>query len=276
MIPLLLTLSFALAQDAPPTEAQVEAPVEPPAEPEDAEPEEEAPAAVPEPEPEPEPAPKPDPEPPAQPEPQVFAPPPMPEAGAGPDHVAKWSLSAEIGGSAYRDDSFDLFGSRDGLDTSGLRVGRRVVDRVEVQLGWLRGNRGANVEVANAAGGREFAFQSAYYAHRFSLGARGDVTLDNALFAYVAARGQLVLQQVRLDGDPDSKSNVDQLSETALAPGGELVGGIELRIPQGEMPLTAGWTLEVGAETVANATFGEFGDLRSGGFVIHSGIGIRF
>ena len=69
---------------------------------------------------------------------------------------------------------------------------------------------------------------------------------------------------------------------TGASTGPELDGalaeadGIELRLPQNQMPLTVAWTLEMGAETVANATFGDFGDLRSGGFVLHTGIGLRF
>jgi len=290
MIPLLLTLALAQTPetepvpDAEPAASEEGTPTsesetEPVADPEPAaEPEPAAgpePAAEPEPEPEPAPEPDPEPEPTAEAEADEPLPEPEPRLSPAP-RVATWSLTAEYGSSRYKDESFDLFGAVNRVDVAGIRLGYRALDRVEAQVGWLRGIQGAEVEVPNAAGGRDLAFRSAYDANRFSAGLRADITIDNAAFAYVAARGELVLQRVRIDGDPETTSNPDQLTETALSPGGEVVGGIELRLPQNQMPLTFAWTLEMGAETVASATFGDFGDMRSGGFVLHTGLGVRF
>ncbi len=271
----LMWMGAAVAQDAPagepapetPNEAPEAQPVgeaEAPAEPAPAE----APAAAepaPEPVAEPEPAPEPEPEP----EPMILD-------LERPEKVATFSFSGEIGATHYGDESFDLFSSSDALGVRGLRAGYRLHPRLEAQVGWLHSAHGSRVEVASEVTRREQEFIAAYFADRFSLGLRADLTLDNALFLYAAGRGEIVLQQVRFDGDDQTKTNADQISASATAPGAELVGGVELRIPQGTMPLTVAWTLEMGGEIVSTAAFGDFGDLRSGGFVVHSGLGLRF
>ena len=269
MSPLLTTLwtAAALAQDAP-MPATEPPPEEAPA----------PPSETPEPPPDDGAAPEATPAPP--PDTAAQEPPPGPPPSvATPERVEKvatWSLSGEIGSTAYRDDAFDLFSSRDALGVGGLRLGHRVHDRLEAQVGWLRSAHGARVTVGSTDPAQEQTFVAAYDAHRLSMGLRADVTLDNAMFLYVAGRGQLVVQRVRLDGDPSTASNPDQRSVSAVAPGGELLAGFELRIPQQAMPLTVGWTVEAGGELTAPATFRDLGDLRSGGFVIHTGLGLRF
>lgn len=97
---------------------------------------------------------------------------------------------------------------------------------------------------------------------------------------YVRGMGSLETGVLRLDEDLDDKENVNRLREVALAPGVELVAGVDI--------VTAPFGMDVGPdispvlylETGWNRTglfdLEEVGEMRFGGFVIRGGVGVAF
>ena len=195
---------------------------------------------------------------------------------------ARLEIAGELGSTVYRDEHYDLFSSTDALPIRGFRVGYRVIDRVVAQAAWSHGARGAEVLVGGDTS-YDFdddvaSFHSAYFSDAFSLGAKVDVPLARRIvYPFVAARGQLAMQRIRLDDDMSDRQSLGQRQSSTVAPGYEVVGGVELRTPAlGNTSTQLAWTLELGRAAVAEATFPELGTLRSGGFLARTGIGVRF
>lgn len=188
---------------------------------------------------------------------------------ATPAVAADHELSAELGTLHNGDPAWDLFSERNGMPSIGLRGGIAVHDRVAVQLGWHRVRRGANV--SGAAN-----LRTAFVGHEITLGAKADLALGEALRPYVKLDAMLLRGTMRFDDARNDDDNPGQVSASAIAPGGLAVGGLELRIPQGEAPFTLAWHLEAGYGRTATLDFGDYGALTPAGLVVRSGIGVRF
>jgi hypothetical protein len=186
--------------------------------------------------------------------------------------AASNEVSVELG-TLYTDDpSWALFSDTEGLPSKGLRFGYAVHDRVAVVGGWHHVRRGAELTLASGS----MSTSSAFLGDEFTLGARGDVAIGDAILPYVALSAMMVRGDVRLDDDFEDDDNPGQVRETDWAPGGLAVGGIELRIPQDEAPFTLAMHLEAGYGATAPLRFGEVGQIQPAGFVMRGGVGVRF
>ena len=190
-------------------------------------------------------------------------------------------LSAELGSMNYPDPHFELFASSGRLPVRGLRAGVRVFDRAVIEGAWSHGARGASILAGQDT---SYDFQddrgelyTAYYLDAFTLGVRLDLPLARRIvYPFVAGRGALQWQRIRLDDDITDRDSPGQYQTSAVSPGYEVVGGIELRTPQGRGHFAAAWTLELGRAAMQESTFAELGTLTAHGYLVRTGIGVRY
>jgi hypothetical protein len=187
-----------------------------------------------------------------------------------PAPLKRFAVDAELGKFAYPDDAFARFSNGDAMPLRGFRVGYRFAEHGVAQLGWLHGGRGMTTDLPN-----QRSFVAAYLVEQLSAGVRVDANFDDVLLPYAAARGLVAVQRARLDDDLTVNDNPGQVQAGAVAPGGELLIGLEVRVPPDERVAVA-FTIEAGYGAVLEAELGDLGGLRSGGAVIHSGLGLRF
>jgi len=199
------------------------------------------------------------------------------ELGAEP----RLQLSAEIGSLGYPGENYQLFASSGRMPVRGLRLGVRPIERLVVEGAWSHGGRGAAVTIDNDTS-NDFSddrgeLYTAYTLDSFTLGVRVDVPVARrVLYPYIAGRGALQAQGVRLDDDLTDPESVGQTKRTTTSPGYEVVGGIELRTPQGEGHFAVAWTLEMGRAAMAEAQFADLGTLEAHGFLVRTGLGVRY
>ena len=140
-------------------------------------------------------------------------------------------------------------------------------------------------------GGGE-APRTAYSSDQFGLGVKGSYPVREWLRPTVSAQFLLYRGVAKFDADPTSRTNPGQVRVSGLAPGGQFLGGVELRIPQADRPLTVAFTVEAGYTIVAKHTYSDprvvglddsvtlegvdVGDMEVSGFTFRGGVGLRF
>ena len=134
--------------------------------------------------------------------------------------------------------------------------------------------------------------RTAYFSDQFGLGVKGDYAIKEWLRPTLSAQFLLYRGVAKLDADASSRTNPGQVRVSGLAPGGQFLGGVELRIPQADRPLTVAFTAEAGYTIVAKHTYSDpkvvgledsvtlegvdVGDMAVSGFTFRGGIGLRF
>ncbi len=201
------------------------------------------------------------------------------------------TLSFEMSNVHNGDASWDLFSSRAGMPGKGIRGGVRVGDNLSVEGSWQRVRRGATVGSDLGDDGyytyyeydydyhSELApgeFRTAWFSDELGLGARLTQGIGTVLYPYVGADALFMRGVIKIDDDPSSKSNAGQIAAGGSALGGTLLGGIELRTPtSGDAPQLAIY-IDGGYTLMQSLQFGDLGDMKPGGFNLHSGLGVRF
>ncbi len=198
--------------------------------------------------------------------------------GAGPAHAARNEVSFDFSHTIARDSAVGRYFGSEGTSAYGIRGGwaalrdRRHMGLV-LQAGWRRSVQGAQIGVQGFDAGR-FTMST----DTFSLGLKGDYDVAGIFFPYVSAHVELVRAGARLEGSSSGREDVTRVARQALAPAGSFVGGFEIMIPDRRLgwPVTAAWFLELGYQASGRLVFDDLGDVRWGGAVVHTGLGLRF
>lgn len=186
--------------------------------------------------------------------------------------AADLELDGQLGRTSNSDSAYRVFSDVQGMPSRGIRVGARAMDNLVIVGGWHRVSRGANLDLGD--GGN---ISTAFFADEFTIGPKLDVGIGEWFYPYITAQGMLFRGVMKFDDKPSTKDNPNQLSAAGLAPGLLALGGVELRIPQKDGPVTIAYHIELGHSVVGNANYGEFGDMKPGGsFALRSGLGLRF
>jgi hypothetical protein len=156
------------------------------------------------------------------------------------------------------------------MPSRGGQVGVRVAPFAVVQASAHHLSRGMSIGVAGAG---EIA--TAYQANEWTGGVRIDHLFSDVFAPYAAVHGLALQGSMKLDDDPDKDGNPNELVERAVHPGALFLGGLELRGPQEDRTWTAGGFVEAGYGYVASAEYGGFGEMKPGGFVLRTGVGLR-
>ncbi len=124
-------------------------------------------------------------------------------------------------------------------------------------------------------------FEARWFHNTTAVGLRTQGELRSPVFQPYA-RAQLSLETgvLRLDEDPDDKDNLNELRTIALAPGVELVGGLDVVTSpfgmDGGRDISPLFYLEMGWNRTGLLDLGDTGELRYGGFVVRTGLGVAF
>jgi len=206
--------------------------------------------------------------------------------------AADHELSLSFGTFGNSDELYDLFGYSNQMNSWGFRAGYAFHDRLSLIGTYNSHKRGATVVYeGNEQGENISEMRSAYFANTIGLGVKADIQPERWLQLYSSAQGLLYLGQIKLDSDPESRTNIGQIKGSGFSVGGQLLGGLELQVGKVRSPLRFGWYLESGYGIVArhgyglkdvNAEVDGFDSdatnptMQPGGFVFNSGIGVRF
>lgn len=189
-----------------------------------------------------------------------------------------WSLSGELANVHNADPSWDLFSSRDGMPSRGLRAGLKVGPHVTAHAGWQRISRGADVRVPTFGGtGKGVAdVRMAFLADAYALGAQVALPLKEVVAPYASVDGMVLRGVMKLDEDTETRENLGQVVGSGFSPGVSTTGGLELRSPMAPAGWQAAVYLEGGWSWFARGDYGAFGQMQPGGLVVRGGLGLRF
>ncbi len=180
-------------------------------------------------------------------------------------------ISAELGTAHVGDPGYDLFSDGNGLPSRGLRGVIAPHDRLGIALGWHHAGRGSDVSSPTGD------FRAGLRTDAFTVGLKTDLPSSSMVALYVEADGLLLRGAVRFDDDPEVDDNPNQISAADVAPGFIGLGGVEFRIPQEEAPFTLGLHLAMGwGTTFGPLAWEDIGEITPRGFVLRSGVGLRF
>ena len=219
----------------------------------------------------------------------------------GTAQAADHAVSVEIGTLQNSDASYDLFGYSNAMTSYGLRGAYAVHDRISITAGYHHHQRGARVEQWDGETDEYAAsFVNVYNAHLISVGGRADLQPWKWLQVYTRLSGLMVVGTVRMDQNTDSRTNPGQIRAVGVSGGAEWLGGLEFQIgllrsrgkDRSKPRLKLATYVEAGGGVVARHGYGSVKDVNAevdgfepgttlfsmapGGFVLRSGIGLRF
>ncbi|MBX2803154.1 MAG: hypothetical protein KTR31_36070 [Myxococcales bacterium] len=193
----------------------------------------------------------------------------------------RMQVSVEVGTLGNRDAAYDLFADGNQMPSRGVRVGYRVLERLEVFAGWHHLGRGSVVQLDSPTDTEaDFAttrseFVAAFTAEEFTLGPRVDISIEDRFYPYASAALLVVRGLARLDDAPNSSANIGQIRAAGVGAGLLAMGGAEIRIP-----VVDDWHVALHAELgygwVSPIGLGDLGQMQPGGVAGRGGVGIRF
>jgi hypothetical protein len=209
---------------------------------------------------------------------------------ASSSQAADNGFSLELGSFGNQDNLYNLFQpSVDAMGSWGLSGTYALTDRVGLIGSVHHHQMGSSVVTTGAAENGQFA--AAHYATLVGLGVKTDWQPKKWVQLYTHAQGLLYQGQIKLDADPDSRTNVGQLKASGTSVGAQWLSGVELQFRAKKMPVGLSWHLEMGYGVIAkhsyrfkdvNAEIDGFAEdataatMSPGGFVLRSGLGVRF
>jgi hypothetical protein len=213
-------------------------------------------------------------------EPAPAAQPPPAAAPAEPrrEKLLRYGFDVQLGSMANSDPAWDFFGGQTAMPSFGLAASARVHPNLAIVGAWHYVRKGS-VIVANGGTDTDApdigGFTAAYFAHEISAGVRGDVAFDDVFLPFLKVQGLLLTSLVKLDDDPDVNDNPGQEEFSGASPGFLTTAGFEVRLPPYE-PVQIGLEIEAGYGWLAATDLDELGEMKAGGFVIRTGVGVRF
>jgi hypothetical protein len=197
-------------------------------------------------------------------------------AASSPADAADIGLSLESGVIGTSGEAWDIIGGG-GIDTIGVGGSFGLNDNFQAVASLNLGVKGAKNYLTdpNSPGDAE-GFVASLTVAQLSAGIRYDLLPEAQWVPFAAARGELMLGNMRLDDDPQHDDNINQIEQSSISAGGNVGLGVAW---QGSAPLI-GSTLRVeleGGFGVASAlSLGELGDLDISGARVRGSVGVLF
>ena len=191
------------------------------------------------------------------------------------------SLALDVGRLDSPHPAQEMLGG-DALATYGFRYVHDLErwTRLDVTAGLRFSERRVDTTVTSNGGASEQSFETRWFHNTAALGLRlqGDTAWEGF---QPYARAQLTVDTgvLRLDEDLDDKDNINQIRTIGVAPGAELVAGVDiLTLPSGMgyLDVSPVLFLEMGWNRTALMDLDPIGDMRFGGFVVRTGLGLAF
>lgn len=197
-------------------------------------------------------------------------------ATSGEVEAASNEVSVELGTIRVGDDNYDLYSERNAMLTLGVRGGLKLHRHFTLIGTWAHHWAGADVFIGEPESENGTTFQSALVTNHFGVGAKADFGILEIVYPYFAAQVLVVQGRSRIDDDAEDPNSAGQLSRGAVAPGFLTAIGADFQIPKGDAPFTLGLYIEGGYGWVAPLNFADIGSVKSHGFALRSGLGVRF
>ena len=212
-----------------------------------------------------------------------------PALAAPAGHEVQYESSTVVS----EDGRWDIVGGST-MALGGVRAGWRVAPNTNITAGWRYGRTTAGTyidegeDIAYEEGDEVYVEEAstviAMKLHQLSLGTKYSWAAKHWLQPYGAGEAILNVGLLQLDDDPSKEGNANEISHTALAPGGALLLGVDI-LPFGEgARLRAAVFFEAGYQISRNLDFVDdstkqevsLGQLPIGGVVTRAGLGLRF
>lgn len=193
--------------------------------------------------------------------------------------AAEVEVNATAGAVHIGDPSFDIFGTNNALTSLGLGAAVRPSgDRhvpVALVASWQRHQRGRRVRITEADSGG-LTFNSAFTTDTFSIGPKIDLDVAEVWAPYVTVQAAAMRGLARFDDDPDDNKSPGQTRRAGIAPGLMVLGGTEFSSPDTASKLEFVCHMEAGYSRFGAIGLGDLGSVRPGGFVLRTGVGMRW
>ncbi len=210
-------------------------------------------------------------------------------ANAGP---AGHELYYEASTLTSQDERWEMVNGSE-MVLNGLKGGFQVVPNVHITGGWRYGSASRVLQLE----GTSMISEDEEYGdididgpeiginlHQTSLGAKYTWAAKNWLQPYGAAEGILNVGVLTMDDDPRTEGNPNELSNTALSPGGSVSAGLEFLPFSANSRVQASVFLEAGYQFNFALAFADdaqkteipIGQLPLRGIVSRLGVGIQF
>lgn len=168
-------------------------------------------------------------------------------------------------------DTWDPYRSNNDLARVTALGGVDIGDNFTLGAGWAYGQFGRVNTV-----GPDQTVRAAFSANEVWLSGRASFEATKWLIPGFTVEALGTIGTTWLDSDASTRSNTNQLRETAFSPGVRAFGGVDLRIPQGSAPFTFGLRIDLGW-TASTPLVYEHTTLRHGsGFTARTMIGVFF
>ena len=187
------------------------------------------------------------------------------------------SLHVQLDSQALKHDDFGLYPGETRLAAPGLRLGLELNPRVMVQADWHHTRFGGMIWA-----GEDYDYNTdtsaklVYASDQFDLGLRLEPFEWEVFQPYAALQGSFAMGRWHMDADQNDDSELTELHRRAASFGGLAVGGAELALGQPEWVVRPSAYLEMGYALRTAQKFEDVGDLRSGGYLVRLGTGLRF
>ncbi|MEN0066125.1 MAG: hypothetical protein AAGA48_28550 [Myxococcota bacterium] len=177
------------------------------------------------------------------------------------------TLGLDLGHQFTDQPDYETFRGRPLMLGLGARAQLKVHDRVQLVGTWQRSQRGSRLTTSDAFP----AVGAALTVDQFALGPRADIEVTEMFFPYLMAQGLLWRGQIRLDDDPTTSTNPNQLRSIGLTGGLITVAGFEIRVPDHWFSAYA----EFGHRWAGSAAIGDLGTIRPRGYIQRLGVAVR-
>lgn len=188
------------------------------------------------------------------------------------------SLHVQLDSQALKHDDFGLFPTDNSRITSpGLRLGVELNPRLGIQADWHHARTGGMVWSSEEDDYNvDTSAKLVYASDQFDLGVRVEPFTWEVIQPYATVQGSFAMGRWHMDADQNDDSELTELHRRAPAFGGLAVGGAELVVGKPEWALRPSAFLEMGYALRTPHSFDQVGELRSGGYLVRAGTGLRF
>jgi hypothetical protein len=193
--------------------------------------------------------------------------------------AASNEVDLEVGLLGSGDPTFDRVSEGDVLATYGLRVGVKLHQNVAAIAGWQHGQTGSQLSTygdTDYDGSGTTSLRAAYFGDVFTLGAKGDIRVNEWFYPYVTVQGALERGLVRVDDDASTDENIGQVKQAGVTGGFVAAVGAESPVALGDGGVAIAPYVEVGYGWLAPLQLGDMGSLKLGGVAARVGLGVRF
>ncbi|MEM6929405.1 MAG: hypothetical protein AAF602_20870 [Myxococcota bacterium] len=183
------------------------------------------------------------------------------------------TLGLDLGHQFTNQPDYDLFQGNALMLGLGARAQVAVIDRIQVVGTWQRSQRGGTLDVPEIGDpSSDFPeIRTVLTVDQFGLGPRADIEVNEMFYPYVMAQGMVWRGLVRLDDDPDTSTNPNQLRATGVTGGVLAMAGFEIRVPDHWFSAYA----EFGHRWIGRASIDNLGTIRPRGYIQRLGVAIR-